>query len=110
MRAAPALRSCEDRYSLPGWPDSREPFRAAQRARRKMSKAQRTLTVYRYLTGPDDASFCHRVTQALSAGWTLYGSPTLAFDAATGRVICGHAVTKDLEGQKYSADLKLSEL
>ena len=74
------------------------------------AKALRTLTVYRYLTGPDDASFCHRVTQALSEGWSLYGSPTLAFDAATGRVICGQAVTKDLEGQKYSADLKLSEL
>jgi hypothetical protein len=73
-------------------------------------KPQRTLTVYRYLTGPDDASFCHRVTQALSAGWSLYGSPTLTFDAATGRVICGQAVTKDLEGREYSADLKLSEL
>ncbi len=73
-------------------------------------KAQRTLTVYRYLTGPDDAAFCHRVTQALSAGWSLYGSPTLAFDAAKGCVICGQAVTKDLEGREYSPELKLSEL
>lgn len=74
------------------------------------AKAQRTLTVYRYLTGPDDASFCHRVTEALSAGWCLYGSPTLTFDTVKGRVICGQAVTKDLEGREYSAELKLSEL
>jgi hypothetical protein len=73
-------------------------------------KAQRTLTVYRYLTGPDDAAFCHRVTQALSEGWSLYGSPTLTFDTAAGRVICGQAVTKDVEGGEYSPDLKLSEL
>jgi len=74
------------------------------------AKAPRTLTVYRYLTGPDDAAFCHRVTQALSAGWSLYGSPTLTFDAVKGCVICGQAVTKDLEGREYSAELKLSEL
>jgi hypothetical protein len=28
-------------------------------------------TLYRYLTGPDDASFCHRVSDALSRGWVL---------------------------------------
>ncbi|ODT54790.1 MAG: hypothetical protein ABS59_05330 [Methylobacterium sp. SCN 67-24] len=28
-------------------------------------------TLYRYLTGPDDASFCHRVSEALSRGWVL---------------------------------------
>jgi len=32
-------------------------------------------SIYRYLTGPDDASFCHRVTEALSRGWLLYGRP-----------------------------------
>lgn len=37
--------------------------------------AKRT-TLYRYLTGPDDASFCHRVSEALSLGWSLYGQPT----------------------------------
>jgi hypothetical protein len=28
-------------------------------------------TLYRYLTGPDDAAFCHRVSEALSQGWQL---------------------------------------
>jgi len=74
------------------------------------SKPQKSLTVYRYLTGPDDASFCHRVTQALSKGWQLYGSPTLAFDSAKGRVICGQALTKDVDDAEYSADMNLSEV
>ena len=31
-------------------------------------------TAYRYLTGPDDAAFCHRVTQAINNGWSLSGA------------------------------------
>ena len=31
-------------------------------------------TLYRMLTGPDDASFCHRVSEALSKGWQLTAS------------------------------------
>lgn len=73
-----------------------------------MSGSRNTLTIYRYLTGPDDASFCHRVTKALSEGWALYGSPTLTFDAAKNRVICGQAITKDVEGIEYRPDLELS--
>ena len=34
------------------------------------------MKLYRYLTGPDDASFCRRVTEALQNGWELYGNPT----------------------------------
>ncbi len=68
------------------------------------------MTAYRYLTGPDDASFCHRVTEALSKGWLLYGSPTLTFDPVKGRVICGQAITKDVDDVEYSAALKLGEL
>jgi len=75
-----------------------------------MSKLRKTTTVYRYLTGPDDAAFCHRVTEALSRGWSLYGSPSLTFDSASGRVICGQAITKDVDDLEYRADLKLSEL
>ncbi len=71
---------------------------------------QKSLTVYRYLTGPDDVSFCHRVTQALSMGWCLYGSPTMTFDAAKGKVICGQALTKDVDDAEYKADMKLSEV
>jgi hypothetical protein len=74
------------------------------------AKTQKPLTVYRYLTGPDDVAFCHRVTQALSMGWCLYGSPNLTFDPVKGRVICGQALTKDVEDVEYKVDLKLSEL
>ena len=71
---------------------------------------RKRLTVYRYLTGPDDASFCHRVTEALRKGWLLYGSPTLTFDPTKGRVICGQAITKDVDDAEYSKDMKLGEL
>ena len=69
---------------------------------------RKTLTLYRYLTGPDDSSFCHRVTKALSEGWTLYGQPTLTFDGAKNRVMCGQAITKDVDGVDYHPDLDLS--
>lgn len=65
-------------------------------------------TLYRYLTGPDDAAFCHRVSEALSRGWELYGPPTLTYDAKEQRVICGQAIIKDVEGP-YSPDQKLAE-
>jgi hypothetical protein len=74
-----------------------------------MAKKAKKTTVYRYLTGPDDASFCHRVTEALSKGWELHGGPTLAYDPAQSRVICGQAVIKKVAGLEYSPDIKLSE-
>jgi hypothetical protein len=67
------------------------------------------MNVYRLVTGPDDASFCHRVTEALNKGWSLYGSPTLAYDPEQRRVICGQAIVKEVDGAKYSPELKLSE-
>lgn len=67
----------------------------------------KTLTIYRLITAPDDAIFCHRVTEALSKGWMLYGNPTMSFDAIRGLTICGQAVTKDVEGATYSPDMKL---
>jgi hypothetical protein len=74
-----------------------------------MTEKRKVTTVYRYLTGPDDAALCHRVTEALSKGWSLYGAPTLTFDVERKRVICGQAVIKEVEGLDYSPDLKLSE-
>ncbi len=65
-------------------------------------------TLYRILTGPDDAQFCHRVSDALSKGWQLYGTPSLAFDSEQKRIICGQAITKTVQTD-YSADMKLSE-
>ncbi len=71
---------------------------------------RKRFTAYRYLTGPDDSAFCHRVTQAINPGWSLYGPPTLTFDPVKGRVICGQAITKDVEGEDYSPEMKLGEL
>ena len=48
------------------------------------------LPVYRILTGPDDAAFCRRVSEAIALGYVLHGSPALAFDGE--RVIAAQAL------------------
>jgi len=48
------------------------------------------LPVYRLLTGPDDAAFCRRVSEALALGYELYGSPAATFDGK--RVIVAQAL------------------
>ena len=48
------------------------------------------LPTYRLLTGPDDAAFCYRVSEALAIGYRLYGSPTATFDGE--RVIVAQAL------------------
>ena len=40
------------------------------------------LPIYRLLTGPDDAAFCKRVSEALEMGYMLYGSPSATFDGS----------------------------
>lgn len=67
------------------------------------------MKLYRFITGPDDSEFCHRVTQALNKGWELSGSPSLTFDAERGRTMCGQAVVKEVEGLDYTPDMKLGE-
>ncbi|MBB3384562.1 MULTISPECIES: DUF1737 domain-containing protein [Rhizobium] len=67
------------------------------------------MKLYRFLTGPDDASFCHKVSAALNKGWELYGSPTYGFNSASGRMECGQAVVKEVAGKDYDPDMKLSE-
>lgn len=67
------------------------------------------MKLYRFITGPDDANFCHRVTAALNKGWELSGSPSYAFNAAAGVLHCGQAVVKTVEGKDYSPDMKLGE-
>jgi len=67
------------------------------------------MQLYRFLTGPDDAGFCHKVTAALNKGWHLFGSPTYAYDAATQTMRCGQAVVKEVEDGTYSPDMKLGE-
>jgi len=45
---------------------------------------------YRMLTGPDDAKFCHRVSEMLELGYRLYGSPAATYDGE--QVIVAQAV------------------
>jgi hypothetical protein len=45
---------------------------------------------YRLLTGPDDDSFCRRVSDALAVGYQLHGSPVAIFDGQ--HVIVGQAL------------------
>ncbi len=67
------------------------------------------MKVYRFITGPDDSSFCHRVTDALNKGWELHGSPSLTFNAAENKTFCGQAVVKTVDGKDYHPDMKLGE-
>ncbi|MEM9370308.1 MAG: DUF1737 domain-containing protein [Pseudomonadota bacterium] len=64
---------------------------------------------YRFLSADDTDDFCHKVSEALSNGWQLYGEPVYALDAARGVMRCGQAVTKEIDGD-YSRDRRLSEL
>ncbi|WP_318653646.1 DUF1737 domain-containing protein [Streptomyces sp. VITNK9] len=38
------------------------------------------LPVYRVLTGPDDATFCRRVSEMLDLGYELHGGPAVTFN------------------------------
>lgn len=46
--------------------------------------------IYRFLTGPDDHTFCERVSGELAKGWELYGNPTMTFNGE--RVIVGQVI------------------
>jgi hypothetical protein len=66
------------------------------------------MILYRFLTGPDDSAFCHKVSAALSKGWLLQGPPLMTFDPVQGRVICGQAVMKEVKNMEYEPQMKLS--
>lgn len=65
-------------------------------------------TIYRLLTEEDTSAFCHKVSDALAKGWTLYGDPTYAFDATNGVMRCGQAVIKNVDAE-YAPDMKLGQ-
>lgn len=67
------------------------------------------MKLYSYLVGPDDDAFCHRVTERLNRAWQLHGNPTLTYDPEKKRVMCGQAVTKEVEGE-YSPDVDMRKL
>ena len=43
-------------------------------------KTPQNFLEYRLLTGVDDRKFCERVSEALSLGYQLYGSPAATFN------------------------------
>ena len=45
---------------------------------------------YRFITGPNDAEFCKRVSDLLENGYVPYGAPTLI--VYLGQLVCGQAV------------------
>lgn len=45
---------------------------------------------YRLLTGPDDRSFCEKVSAALADGYVLFGSPSVT--TTDGRTVAAQAV------------------
>ena len=55
------------------------------------------LPIYRVLTGRDDAKFCLRVSEALSLGYELYGSPSITYNAKT--VVVAQALIWKLQQQ-----------
>ncbi len=38
---------------------------------------------YRLITGPDDRSFCERISTALAEGYVLHGSPAATFNGSS---------------------------
>ena len=62
--------------------------------------------LYRFLTGPDTAEFCQRISDALAEGYQLYGSPVMV--VVEGKPIVGQAVIwpdRDiLDGQPILAE------
>lgn len=52
--------------------------------------AEDTPLTYRLITGPDDRSFCERISAALADGYILHGGPALTFNGTS--VIAAQAV------------------
>lgn len=67
------------------------------------------MKLYRFLTGPDESSFCHKVTDALNKGWRLHGDPTYAYNVAENQMQCGQAVYKKVKKETYNPEIKLSD-
>ena len=55
-----------------------------------MSAPPDGLPIYRVLTGPDDAAFCRRVSEAIALGYNLHEGPALTFNG--GQVIVAQAL------------------
>ena len=60
---------------------------------------------YRLFTGPDDRSFCERISTALAEGYVLHGSPSATFNGSN--VIVAQAVV--LPAAIASADAAVAD-
>ncbi len=67
------------------------------------------MILYRFLSGPDDSTYCHKVTAALNKGWLLHGSPIYTFDPETKQMRCGQAVIKVVEDADYDPTIRLGD-
>ena len=67
------------------------------------------MIAYRLLTGDDTAAFCHKITSALSKGWSLYGNPAISVDPDSGETRSAQAVVKEVDVD-YDPDMKLGDL
>ena len=65
---------------------------------------------YRFITDDDTSKFCHRVTEALSKGWKLYGEPKMTYDKKRGVMQCDQVVIKSSSNKKYSKKINLSSI
>ncbi len=65
-------------------------------------------TIYRCITDDDTSQFCHRVSEALSKGWSLHGSAAMAFDPVKGVMRLSQPVTKEIEAD-YHPEMKLGQ-
>ncbi|MEV8311897.1 DUF1737 domain-containing protein [Streptomyces flavidovirens] len=45
-----------------------------------MSTPPDGLPIYRILTGPDDATFCQRVSEMIGLGYELHAGPAVTFN------------------------------
>jgi len=48
------------------------------------------LPIYRVLTGPDDETFCRRISDAITLGYMLYGDPAITVHG--GKIIVAQAL------------------
>jgi len=64
---------------------------------------------YRFITDDDTSKFCHRVSEALSNGWTLHGEPKMTYDHKRKIMRCGQAVIKKSH-KTYRKNIKLSSI
>ena len=66
------------------------------------------MKLYSCITGPDDEMFCKRVSDKLNRGWQLHGGPTLTYNSLLNTVIAGQALVKEVDGEVFSMETRIS--